>query len=423
MFKILSRHKDKFKSVFYVFLAFVVAKALTFLIPIKIFDLVESEAEYGYFEYALNLGQTITGFLAMGLSGSYAYFITKNDRTELIPAFHLHFSLLSALIVSSAIVYWPLMNSLVFKGLIIGNVFANQVFISSYLKLKGKNIQAVIFDSGIYVLMAIFVLLSIFSNKIYNVHYWFISLLIYLILVVLIFHLPRLKGFKNLTLLNFRELYSFGGLVMLSGPLLVLITANTRLYIEFFNGVEHVAVYSIVFRIVSIVLIMSRVSTILMFRRMFVNDHENLDKNYTFILIGVFLVSVIAYYSIPWILDFFKLNFYKVIEENYFLYKLCFIQIVLWIGVSLLEILFQRENIMKQFLLIVTFSLLIMLLLMLTAHYFYNLALLGLVVLNIVGLTLLFVLQILILRKKVFFYKMTLTSTLLIVLFCTLLMW
>mgnify|MGYP001194677109 CR=1 FL=1 len=412
MINYFKSHRSNLLKIFYVLITFLICKALTFLAPLKIFDLIESANEYGLFEFNLNLAQTLSAVFGVGLTGSYGYFITKKELVSYKPIFHFHFILISSILIVISLAFPHITNNTIFQSIVLANVFANQIFISGYLKLNNKTLFSIIIDTGVYLLMGVFIMSAIIEHDYFNTQFWFFSCFLYLILIQLFFHLPKLKGFNQIEANVYKEVYLFGIIAAISGPLLFLITASTRLYIEYFLDLGSVATYSVIFRILSIILIVSRVSSILLYKRMFVNTHSYLDKNYSIILVFVFLSSVLCFFLIPMALEYFDEKYLMLIQNNPLIYKLSYLQIYLWINISLFEVLFLRENLLKKFLLITSIVTTLLFISLITFDYFEETSIVTILFTNVFALLLLLKLQFFYLNKYVYFYRYTFYTTL-----------
>ncbi|SDL80795.1 hypothetical protein SAMN04488034_1138 [Salinimicrobium catena] len=351
--KIFPRLRNKsilLKQVFLLFLVFGFVKSLVYFAPLGVNEVVNSVNKFGIFEYSLNLGQTVAGVFSMGLAGAYAFFIFKQKRLELQPVFHLHFIIITLALFIAAVLFPGLLNNIYFGAILIGTAFAEQMFLSAVLKFSSRNKTAVIIDSSVYIVLSIVLVFSFFHIFTFSMEIWFSSILVFLLLLSLFYHWRHIKGVLKINRSEFHEIYKFGGLIVLAGPLLVLITSSTRLFIEHFSTLEKVGIYSFYFRLASFVLIFSRVIGILLLKRMFVSSHKVLDKYYSSAMTFLFLLSILIYWILPVLLQNNFPQFDNTYEKYSGLFLICFFQIVFWINTSLFEPILQRENQMKSFL-------------------------------------------------------------------------
>lgn len=394
-----------FKKIFILILVFAFLKAISYFSPILLKPLT-TVIEYGRFEYSFNLGQVLTALFSMGLAPSFAYFMLTKKQTEKRPIFHLHFFLLSICLFIFLIISPKSLNNVYFGSALIGIAFANQQLISSILKIKEKNLIAVTIDTGIYIILFTLVTLDYFNVVDFTLDFWHTAILMYIFIITSILHLPRLKGFDKLLKSDYSEIYKYSFLIVLSSPLLLLINASTRLYLENILGLEAVSNYSYYFRISSFVLIFSRVIIILLYAQLFTAKHSKLDLYFSRIMVFIFFSNIVLFYLLG-----FALNIETdiLIINNKRLLCCCFFQVNFWITTSFLEPIIQRENLMKEFILglIMLFVILILGLALSKEFEFISIELI--VIINTLIIFLLFLLQYYILMKKNIFYKKSLT--------------
>lgn len=332
-------------------------KSIAYIAPLGMAKTIDSSKTFGEFEYVMNLGLMFTGVFSAGLVGAYGFFILKNNRNQLKPVFHSHFVALTALLLFISLVNTDLLSNNYFGAVILGVAFADQILIAGILKGEGRNNLAVIIDTGIYIIMAALVLLLITSVIEFTSQLWHASILFYLFITSLIYHLPRSKSIFSLDFKTILSIYKFGGLVLLTGPLLVLLASSTRLFIEYFSDFSDVGIYSVYFRVAAFVLIIYRVAGILLFRSFFVSEHEVLDKRYSILIFALLIFNLFFFFMLPKFLWLIDSPFSQSILDNWQLYLLCLFQVSFWINMSLFESAFQRENRLKKFiLLLIVFS-------------------------------------------------------------------
>lgn len=324
-------------------------KSLVYIAPLGVNEVLNSITEFGTFEYALNLGQTLMGVFSMGFAGAYAFFVLKKERENLKPIFHFHFIVLTTCLVFAVLISPALLGNIYFGASILGVAFADQLLLSSVLKLSGKNKTSVLLDTGVYIVMTLIVIAVYFDIFKFSLEIWFGSILSLLILNSLFNHSRQLGTRNKVTKKDILDLYKYGGLIVIAGPLLVLITSNTRLYIEYFSTFENVGMYSFYFRLSSFVLIFYRVLGILLYRKIFIDDHKTLDKYYSLIILGLFFLNLFLFLILPLILTGRYEEFTLTIVQYRWLFLLCFFQVTFWINSSLFEPILQRENKMKHF--------------------------------------------------------------------------
>ena len=360
-FKIyIDQNNNLIKRLISIFIVFGIFKSLAFIAPLGIHEILNSDDLYGKFEYSFNLGQALTGIFSMGLVGSYGYFVLKNHQKELIPLFHFHFLALTAILCLVTLCFPNLITNNYFGAAILGVAFADQIMISGILKINGYNKLSILVDTGVYIIMGILVIFILIGGFKYSEEVWYSSILFCLVGTSLLFHLKRAKDIKDISTENIIRVYKFGGLILIISPLLVLLTSSTRLYIEYYASFTEVGIYSFYFRLASFILIIYRVFGIMLFRKFFIENHKKLDNFYTLIISGLFAINIFLFFSLPIILKGHYPKYEATFETHSDLFLLCMFQITFWINISLFEPIFQRENKLLWFMILLFLSILIL---------------------------------------------------------------
>jgi len=398
--------KPMMKALVKLLIVFVFFKLLTFASPLLVNEIIDSVKEYGKFEYAMNLAQTFTGVFAMGFPSAYAYFVITLKKKNIKPIFHIHFAALSSILFLVGMLIPSLLSNIYFGSFIIGVALANQLFLSSVLKLNNKNKVAVTIDSTVFIVLTLLITFDYFNIITFTLDLFFKTTL-FLLFLTIFYHLQYIKGLKGISASVIKEVYTYGILIVICSPLLVLITASSRLYIEYFLDFQDVSLYSIYIRITSVIFILSRVFGIMLYRKMFAETHKTLDNYYSIILLLYLIVSTLIFIFLPDVLFGRYEVFTNYYIQNSSLFLICLFQVNFWINSSLLEPIIQRENKILEFIL-----LLVLVLTLMTSFLFFTdqqgrLSLNTLVTINTLAIFFLFCGQILIMKKHGVFYKKT----------------
>lgn len=237
---------------------------------------------------------------------------------------------------------------------------------------------------------------------------WQLLLLLYLFITTFFYHFKRIKGIKKLKIKHYKKIYKFGVLILISAPLLVLLTSSSRIYIEHFLDYSYVGIYSFYFRLSTIILVIYRVFGILMFNKFFLEDYKKLDLYFSLIIIIIFIINFFVIIVLPFILDG-RFNKWDSLGEDYSnLLLLCGIQVSLWINSALLEPIIQRENQIKSYILI----LLLLLFSLIGALFLYDKIFIStiysIIIINSILIYVFFIAQYILLSKKNIFFNKTL---------------
>lgn len=401
-------NKSTYKRVFSLIIIFIIFKSIGFISPLGLQEVINSNEIFGIFEYTLNIGQIITGLFVFGLVGTYGYFIIKNNENELKPLFHLHFLVIGSVIFLFAVFQPKLIGNIYFDSVVLGAAFANQIIISAILKSENQNNLSVIVDTGVYSIMFLFFLLCYSGVVEFSQVLWQLLLLLYLFITTFFYHFKRIKGIKKLKIKHYKKIYKFGVLILISAPLLVLLTSSSRIYIEHFLDYSYVGIYSFYFRLSTIILVIYRVFGILMFNKFFLEDYKKLDLYFSLIIIIIFIINFFVIIVLPFILDG-RFNKWDSLGEDYSnLLLLCGIQVSLWINSALLEPIIQRENQIKSYILI----LLLLLFSLIGALFLYDkifiTTIYSIIIINSILIYVFFIAQYILLSKKNIFFNKTL---------------
>ena len=285
----------KLKKLVSLLFVFGLLKSLVYFAPFALNKQLHSISTFGEFEYSLNVGQTLMSVFSMGFASAYAYFTLKRNEAKYIPIFHGHFLLITCSLLLVSIFNPKILTNLFFGSVIIAVALAEQLFLSSILKVKNKNNASVIVDTGVYIILTLVLVLNYFKIIPFSFELWFSSILLSLVVTSFIYHLPNINGIKHLTRKEFTEVYKYGLLIIISGPIVYMLTNNTRLFIDFFGTKEEIGIYSLLFRISSFSLIFYRIIGILLYKKFFIDNVQSLDIKYTLILGSVFGINLILF--------------------------------------------------------------------------------------------------------------------------------
>lgn len=390
-------------------------KLVSFFSPLLLNKVSSSLEAFGVFEYSFNLGQILMPLLGMGLSGGYAFYVLKHRQNYMKTAFHFHFVLLTALALLSVFIYPKILDNIYYGACLIALSFANQVFISGLKKIEDKNYASVFVESGLYVILMATVLTFVLFEITFNFQLWFLSLLIYNCLLSVIYHRKHIK-FKEIKKKHLIQMYLFGVMAMTAGMLVFLLCTSTRVFTSFFLNNIAVGHYSLIFRIGAASILIYKAVIILIYKNLYLSDFTFLDKMFIRIIIGVILVNILLFPLFPHISNLFidKTDMPTQIDNRLIL--TIFLQIILWVNFSLLEPIFQRENILKQQIAMISMAVLVMFFSMWFIHSYSELELLDICLINNIMISITTVFALFYLKRKKIILKKTLTISIIMLL-------
>ena len=329
---------------------FSLCKATVYLAPLIVAEILSKE-DFGILEYALaGLGMVINTLINLGVPSSYPYFKLKNTKVKVDNVYNFHYVWLLAFFIISQVCYYAFNFSLsYFIALNVAFVVSNQMYISIQLKTKEKISTAVIFDSGVYIVVLLFAILSYL--KLVTPSIEIISYLIqcYAILYV-IYAAYKLFNidFKQL-IKNYSIVLKYSRHVLIGGLLIYFITVSGRILIEYFlKDYELVGIYAFYFRLSAVVVMIYQVINIMFFKKMYQLNPKILDHYFSVCFGALYLISICAFLLTPLILPHLS-EFYKTTIGNYYnLYFLLCTQMVFWIATALFSNIIDRERLANK---------------------------------------------------------------------------
>lgn len=345
MIKILHFVKDKF----WFFLSFTFCKAIVFLAPLLIAEILSKE-NFGILEYALaGLGMVLNTSLNLGVPGAYPFFKLRQNDESILSGFNIHYLwLLLFFLVNQVFFYTYGFPIQYYMAINIAYIVSNQVFISTKLKTNENITKAVFFDSGIYLVLLIFIILNslnLIDNSLDNINLY---VQIYSILYAL-YALSKLFTLKLAFFKKYIRIIKFSHHLLFSAVLIFFITVSGRFLIEYFlRDFKLVGIYSFYFRIAALVVMIHQIVSIVFFKKIYTLNPKILDKYFALFFIGLYVVSNISfslsYYVAPSFSSFFK----DTINEYGNVYFILSAQVLFWISSALTSNIIDREELAKK---------------------------------------------------------------------------
>ena len=324
---------------------FTISKATVYFVPLLLADLL-SKSDFGILEYALaGLGIIVNTIINLGVPGAYPYFVLKQKELELKPAFKLHAVVLLIPFITNQVLFFGFnLNVNFYLAFNVSFIIANQVFYSTQFKSHEKSIFAVILDSGIYLILLAYYILSKLSLiessiKLVNVFVFTYSL-VYVIFGVFNF----IKNKSNISFTKYKKILRFSIHLLLSTFLIFLITTSGRILVEYFFDFEAVGVYAFYFRLAAIVVMIHQVVNIAFFKKMYTFDPTILDKYFYLFFILIYIIAIAIFFITPLFVGHFSNYFEETFSANKALYFLLSAQMVVWIATALNSNIIDREN-------------------------------------------------------------------------------
>ncbi|WP_282042237.1 hypothetical protein [Winogradskyella flava] len=330
-------------------IVFTIAKATVYFVPLILADVL-SKSDFGILEYALaGLGLVVNTLFNLGVPGAYPYFIIRKKQTDVKLGFVLHPLILIIPFICNQVAYFIFNLDIAFYlAFNISYIISNQVFYSIKLKSHERSSLAVVFDSGVYILLLIsFILYKVgiidLSISVLN-----IFILCYCLCYVL-FSLSRVfsKSFTQM-FTAYKTILNFSVHLLFSTFLIFLITTSGRILVEFFFGFEEVGIYAFYFRLAAIVVMIHQVVNIAFFKKIYTLDPVKLDNYFFLFFILISILSILIYIISPYIVLHLSSFFENTFESNKGVYFLLSAQMVMWIASALNSNIVDRENLARK---------------------------------------------------------------------------
>ena len=283
-------------------LVFTIAKATVYFVPLFLADVL-SRIDFGILEYALaGLGMIVNTVINLGVPGAYPYFILREKRLELQPSFKLHvLVLLIPFVINQILFFFFELNINFYLAFNVSYIIANQVFYSTQLKSHEKSIVAVILDSGLYIVLLVYYIFSLFGLVAISIN----AINVFIILYAMGYVFYSIYNFfkhKNQILIDgYKIILRFSVHLLISTFLIFLITTSGRILVEYFFDFEAVGVYAFYFRLSAIVVMIYQVINILFFKKLYTLSPLLLDEYYFKFFLFIYTLSVLIFFISPYI--------------------------------------------------------------------------------------------------------------------------
>ncbi|UAY55453.1 polysaccharide biosynthesis protein [Arachidicoccus terrestris] len=414
----LKNKKERFFHLLILFFVYGFVKSIVYFAPLFLNNTLSNVHEFGRFEYSLNLGQTLSTVIALGLPYAYAYFVFKEKEADLDVIFHNIYLGIVVILVALGFLFPDIFESLSFNAVLIGVALSNQLFIATYYKLKGRNLLAIIIDCGIYIVLLIFTFLIFRKYVEYKLSLWSYCILGYTILMVVRFHLHNIGKFKSIQKYDWIRVLKYGFLIVITLFLTSLLTTSTRIYIEYFIDFNSVGIYSLFIRVASAIIIFHRVVVIILYRKIYGDKHANLDDYFATLIILALGAGFLLYITIPALAPYIIPTFSNAYLHSGNLFFWTILQAVCWTSVALLELIIYRENILYKYIPLLLSILVAMLLALFVYHHFLGISGSEIVKINVLAVLLIALCQILLIKSHSFYYRKTLRAHIILTLVC-----
>lgn len=328
---------------------FTIAKGTVYFTPLLLADYLSGE-DFGILEYALaGLGMIVNTVINMGVPGAYPYFVLRKKSNFLNNAFSLHPIILMVPFVVNQIVYFVChLGISYYLAFNVSFIIANQMFYSTQLKSHEKPVPAVLLDSGIYIMLLLYLITWKFSSLRVDIEGITKVVFFYAILYVIFGVYQIYQADKDRILRKYLKVLKFGVHLLVSTFMIFLITTSGRILVEFFFDFEEVGVYAFYFRLSAVVVMIHQIINIVFFKKIYTLDPRVLDKYFNVFFIIIFVLTLCSFFLAPLVLNRFSGYFIQTYSSNRAVYFLLSVQMVMWIGTALNSNVINRENLASR---------------------------------------------------------------------------
>lgn len=402
-------NKEQFKKIFFFIPLYGFLKLSSLTAPLFLSNIL-SKKDYGEFEYAFSIGVILGVFLDFGFSGSYSFFVLKQNKLKFIHIFRsfIVFVVTSTITISSLLLYLKILNQVVFIAILIAVVWQFQMFTSSTLKTANKAFLAIITDSIFFLLINLTTFFLLFFKIDYDRNILISTLLLYIIVMLGFYFYKSITTLKyiyfSVSALKTIIFYSFP--FLLNGFLMMFLVNISRILIEKYCGTIEVANYSFFFRISYLILSIYQVFNIFFFSKSYLMNSRNLDNYFFYVTLCATIVAYTLWFSIPLLnLPFTLLQ--DMTDNQYKLFFILCSYAIFWVISAFNEGVLGRESVLVESNYYNTGLIIIFLALVYIISHFTSITPNIIVTINYMVIFLVTQIQFYILeRKKITFYKL-----------------
>lgn len=275
---------------------FFVAKSTVLIAPFFAAAFL-SQKLYGQTEWWLSLSMAIGPLLGFGASGVIAYGTLGGEAKRYVrPAVFFVVSLSLTVLLGCLICIFFLdswKNNFLTVVSVMSVSVALQLVTSSRLKALGRGAWASVIESNLYIVLLLAVFLSLWLGDFIEI---FVSLL-FLYCLVVIFFISKSMLFGKRFFFRMRRFFGFFRLgfgFLVSASLMGVFMASPRIFLGSFDGPEAVAQFSLVFRWLSISIIIHQFSITVFFKSIYAQPQT--DRQVYLLASVVACVAVFSFF-------------------------------------------------------------------------------------------------------------------------------
>jgi O-antigen/teichoic acid export membrane protein len=213
--------------------------------------------------------------------------------------------------------------------------------------------RASVAESGIYVVLFLVAVPLAVLGRTLNIKLLLITLNLYALFLVIV----SLMGFWPVRywrgqLVRYGQAVRFGSPIVLTSACIVFLASSSRLLAGKFFSIEEVGIYSFFFRVTSPVVLIHNLLTTVYFRKLYQSGERSLDTYFSLILMTAFAAGLFLFVAVPPVCHGYFPLLRHLKGENLGVYWLLVAQMVFWVAMGLAEFIIYRQDQATKFSLI-----------------------------------------------------------------------
>lgn len=316
-------------------------------VPI-VLSILSNQKIYSYIEYALSWSLIIGILFKTGIEYSYSNFnLVHNDKSHnFVIYIHLFITTtIPALVILFFVDYETQIK--LYLCVLLGIITAFSTLIGNNFLTKGKPSIGVIFGNLLMNTLALIVIVFYFLDdpeqnllRMIIISFWIVYL--FLALITLRFYLNSRKGnFLN----SYKKVLNYGIRSMIFVLIYVWVFNSGKIFTEYFFDIENVGVFSIYYRITSIVVVLEKFIEQSSFKQLYKKELIKLDKYFSIFLVLVLVLGIIIDFVAPIFFSDFLPIMKNTIEKHLVLLPVFSISMVFWSAITLSQKIVLRSTI------------------------------------------------------------------------------
>jgi O-antigen/teichoic acid export membrane protein len=325
---------------------FGLSKASVLFAPLLL-TLVMPLAAYGALEADLAMAAILARILAGGMAAAVPFFLLKEAKPEFKNGILLYGAVVSGVVLALAVAM-PAVTQDAFSllPLLCAGIFAVQFILAAFMKVDGRASLASIIEAGIYLALLFIAITALLYTLQVGLGHLYWSLAVYVAVLGLGCLIPLLSAGQPLAHTKALLLHSlaYGLPLVLPGLGMLVVVNGGRVMAGYLLGPEATALYGFLFRLAAPAILVHHLLATLFFRQLYASAPNRLDRYFSAVTGAVLVVALVTYWVLPTLLSPYFPMLSSLDGSGKQTYLLLSIQMPIWIGMALLELIVARER-------------------------------------------------------------------------------